>query len=194
MAIKTFTAGSVLTASDTNTYLANSGLVYIKSGTATSGISFDLTECFSSTYDSYRVVINNVRINNGDTLAMQLLSNTTPANTNYYVSVIRFDIGANAVSTVRSNGDSYAAIGYATNSAGASCSASFDVSNPFSAVTTSIMGQGTDSRGASGYAAWQFAGIHNVASSYNGIRIASVTGAPNTFSSGTITVYGYRKA
>jgi hypothetical protein len=28
MAIKTFTTGEVLTASDTNTYLANSGLVF----------------------------------------------------------------------------------------------------------------------------------------------------------------------
>ena len=31
MAIKTFTTGEVLTASDTNTYLANAGLVYITS-------------------------------------------------------------------------------------------------------------------------------------------------------------------
>jgi hypothetical protein len=30
MAIKTFTTGEVLTAADTNTYLANSGLVYVK--------------------------------------------------------------------------------------------------------------------------------------------------------------------
>jgi hypothetical protein len=30
MAIKTFTTGEVLTASDTNTYLANAGLVFVK--------------------------------------------------------------------------------------------------------------------------------------------------------------------
>jgi hypothetical protein len=39
MAIKTFTTGEVLTASDTNTYLANSGLVYVKSQTIGSGVT-----------------------------------------------------------------------------------------------------------------------------------------------------------
>jgi hypothetical protein len=55
MAIKTFTTGEVLTAADTNTYLANSGLVYIASGSL-SGTSTTFTNCFSSTYDSYRVL------------------------------------------------------------------------------------------------------------------------------------------
>ena len=36
MAIKTFTSGAVLTAADTNTYLTNSGLVYIAQGELTS--------------------------------------------------------------------------------------------------------------------------------------------------------------
>lgn len=58
MAVKTFTTGEVLTASDTNTYLANSGLVYIKSqtiGTAVSSV--EVTGAFSSTYDVYRIVL-----------------------------------------------------------------------------------------------------------------------------------------
>ena len=58
MAIKTFTTGEVLTAADTNTYLANSGLVYITQVALTSGTSVTVSNCFSSTYNSYRVVGN----------------------------------------------------------------------------------------------------------------------------------------
>jgi hypothetical protein len=52
MAIKTFVTGTVLTAADTNEYLANSGLVYI---TSTSAVPLQATVtisgCFSATYD-----------------------------------------------------------------------------------------------------------------------------------------------
>jgi hypothetical protein len=59
MAIKTFTSGSVLTASDTNTFLANSGLVYIAEGsTSTSVLGLNFNNVFSSTYDNYRIVID----------------------------------------------------------------------------------------------------------------------------------------
>jgi hypothetical protein len=61
MAIKTFTTGEVLTASDTNTYLANSGLVYIKSQTIREQLQvFRMTVAFSSdTYDNYKILICN---------------------------------------------------------------------------------------------------------------------------------------
>ena len=62
MAIKTFTSGSVLTAADTNTYLTNSGLVYIAQGELTSSTaSLTFNDVFSSTYDNYRIVIDRYR-------------------------------------------------------------------------------------------------------------------------------------
>jgi hypothetical protein len=64
MAIKTFTSGEVLTASDTNTYLANSGLTYITRGTVTSPTAgLVINGCFTSTYDNYRVVISRINLN-----------------------------------------------------------------------------------------------------------------------------------
>ena len=56
MAVKTFTT-EVLTSADTNTYLANSGLVYVKSHTITSGASVVVTDAFSSTYDNYLIIV-----------------------------------------------------------------------------------------------------------------------------------------
>ena len=58
MAIKTFTTGEVLTAADTNTYLANSGLVLVKSQTIGTGVaSVTISDAFSTTYDNYRITI-----------------------------------------------------------------------------------------------------------------------------------------
>ena len=60
MAVKTFT-NEQLTASDTNTYLANSGLVYITSATVSgTPSSLSVPNCFSSTYDHYRIVFNGI--------------------------------------------------------------------------------------------------------------------------------------
>jgi hypothetical protein len=55
MAIKTFTTGEVLTASDTNTYLANSGLVFVASTTFAGSTGVEMSNCFTSTYDNYEV-------------------------------------------------------------------------------------------------------------------------------------------
>jgi hypothetical protein len=55
MAIKTFTTGEVLTAADTNTYLANSGLVFVASTTFSASSGVEMSNCFSSTYDNYEI-------------------------------------------------------------------------------------------------------------------------------------------
>ena len=57
MAIKTFTTGEVLTAADTNTYLANSGLVFVASTTFSASSGVEMSNCFTSTYDNYEVQI-----------------------------------------------------------------------------------------------------------------------------------------
>ena len=56
MAIKTFTSGEVLTASDTNAYLNNGGLVYITQATMSTGTT-SINNCFTSAYRNYRVLI-----------------------------------------------------------------------------------------------------------------------------------------
>ena len=81
MAIKTFTTGEVLTASDTNTYLANSGTQYVSSGTFAGVGSFDVTG-FSSTYDAYELVV--MASGNNSTVTAQIYSGATVRNTLYY--------------------------------------------------------------------------------------------------------------
>lgn len=58
MAVKTFTSGEVLTASDTNTYLNNGGLVYITGGTSSGANAFTVSNCFTSAYTNYQLVVD----------------------------------------------------------------------------------------------------------------------------------------
>lgn len=58
MAVQTFTSGQILTAADTNTYLNNSGLVYITETSGSAVSSLSVNSCFTSTYTNYRIVGN----------------------------------------------------------------------------------------------------------------------------------------
>ena len=85
MAIKTFSSGEVLTASDTNTYLNNGGLVYISEGsTSSSVIGLNFNNVFSSTYSNYRIVIDYFRpVTASRFVALQLRVGGVDTATNY---------------------------------------------------------------------------------------------------------------
>jgi len=89
MAVKTFTTGEVLTASDTNTYLNNGGLVYITTGTAAAGAStLSVNNCFSSTYENYRLVISSADGSANTGLYMRTRNAGTDRTTNYFYAQI----------------------------------------------------------------------------------------------------------
>jgi hypothetical protein len=85
MAIKTFTAGSILTASDTNTFLGNSGLVYVGSGSFAGAASFEMTG-ISSTYTYYRAVFSAITNTTANYQAV-LYNGATARNSLYYAGV-----------------------------------------------------------------------------------------------------------
>ena len=83
MAIKTFTSGEVLTAADTNTYLANSGLVYITGGSL-SGTATQFVGCFTSTFTNYRILLEQGTLSAAGDFCFQYLKGTTAQNANNY--------------------------------------------------------------------------------------------------------------
>jgi hypothetical protein len=183
MAIKTFTDNTTLPASDINTFLANSGLVYIKqqslTGTASTLI---VTNAFSADYDNYRIVFNGTgsqgfSINAGLGLSV----------TQYYGILIYGDSGTN---TVLGAGQSNQSIfRYVGGCSGASepAVAIFDVLNPFK-TTYSRFANGIYQDSAY-YGTMQ--GEHRVASSFTDLSLQAGSG---NFTAGTAFVYGYRKA
>jgi len=108
MAVKTF-GSEVLTSSDVNTYLTNSGLVYVSSGTISASNSFDITG-FSSTYKYYRLVMSMKRAdsNAASVLYCQAANGATVRTTNYYASAFFTGYtGATGVGYTSSNASNF---------------------------------------------------------------------------------------
>ena len=184
MAIKTFTTGEVLTAADTNTYLANSGLVYITSGTLSSAVNF--VGCFSSTYTNYRIVVNVDTHSGGaaNVLAFPLVG-STPNTTagNYFMVGQEQAYNSASLVTFANNG---ASAGWAVGRlSGDGASAIFytEIMNPYASVKTFFKTEYVD-----GSYSGRTGGLLSVTTSYDGIRFTGPT------MTGTVTIYGYRKA
>ena len=187
MAIKTFTAGSVLTAADTNTYLANAGLVYVTSKTWTSTSSAQqIDNCFTSAFDNYKIVFEGT--SNQSTpiyMGYQLVDGTTPdQNATYYTS----NIYATTSATPAANWYPAATVGYAGWVGDTVNLITMDVASPALAKPTIVSGQTT------GFGTVQMIGgifhtFKNTTTQYEGIKFSIGSGTW----AGTFTVYGYRK-
>jgi hypothetical protein len=189
MAIKTFTSGSVLTAADTNTYLANAGLVYISAGTVSAQNRLNIASCFSATYAAYRVVVTNLTHSTANNLIMRFsASGSDTAGTNYYTQ--RSEVTGGAVTGVSITASSAIFPTYANSSAGSFVSLSFDVINPFVATPTTVTGGASRIDASTGLYMVTFSGLLNDTTSYDGISLVGNTGNITA----TMRVYGYRQA
>jgi hypothetical protein len=190
MAIKTFTTGEVLTASDTNTYLANSGLVYITQGTVTANTTLNFTSIFTSAYDNYKVVF------------MPTAKQTAPGN--------QINLRVRSGSTDLSTGSKYqwSRVYYYAAASGSSGSVtaneincsdgnnawnqfSFDIFAPRLTQETLVAGQAVIQQASGGPFLFgtNFGGYVDNTTSYDGF---SLIGTSNF--SGTARVYGYRQS
>jgi hypothetical protein len=183
MAIKTFTTGEVLTAADTNTYLANSGLVYITSGTVTSGSSYlEILNCFSATYDNYRIVMSGWQTSASQGMAFYLGTNATAGI--YYGSVYYDQYTGAVTGTARTDAGNAILCGL-SESAVTNGSYTFDITNPFLSTYTNSHG----TYNARNFSGWH-GGMANNTTSYTGIRFRNETG---TLTAGKVRIYGYRQ-
>jgi hypothetical protein len=182
MAIKTFTANSVLTAADTNTYLANSGLVYVTSQTVGSGVaSVTVSSAFSATYDNYLITLVGGSMSADTALGCKLGSTSTGYYGSYIYSLYSLTV---PVSAGDNNGSQFTYVG-GGNAAGAA--ANFTLLGPNLAkrtyVNANVVFYGTQSG--------TYSGLETSATQHTAFTVAPFSG---TISNGTITVYGYRKA
>jgi hypothetical protein len=181
MAIKTFTTGEVLTASDTNTYLANSGLVYIKQQTVGSGVgSVTVSDAFSATYDAYKIIWSGGTMS-ADTNLRMTIGNAT---TSYYGSLIYASFSGGGAQEAGNNNLAHWNFSGGGGTDGAD--ASVELSNPFLTRTTQMQAR---IRYSTVYG--NFVGHLANNNSYTSFAVTPNSG---TMSSGTIIVYGYRKA
>jgi hypothetical protein len=186
MAIKTFTTGEVLTASDTNTYLANAGLVYVKSQTIGTGVSsVTVSDAFSATYDSYQIVIDGT-LGSAAGAAMQFRCVTSGGADNaanwrgnaFYVQ-------SGVAGGLTNDNTSSSIFGYCGGFSTVKGSMIFTVQGPYTASNTNINFTMADNQ----YIRISASCLDNT-TSYTAFKLTANSG---TFTGGTITVYGFRK-
>jgi hypothetical protein len=183
MAIKTFTTGEVLTAADTNTYLANSGLVYVKQQTVGNGVStVTVSDAFSSTYDNYVINYSGGVGSTTTNISLALGASTTT----YYNTLIYGSYAGSgpSLATTNNNRVSFPWCGGANTTF---AFMSVTLMQPYLALYTRIAAttyDGSDNAGS-------MTGIHKTSTSYSAFTLSLDGG---TLTGGIITVYGYRKA
>ena len=170
------------------TAVGNSGLVYITSATATAGqTSLSINDCFSSTYENYRIVTKFAAATSGypALYARMRLSGTDNNSANYYYMMSGFtSAGGSANAGLAAQTEGY--VGGFTG-----CS-SFDVIGPVNASLQTLMqGQSTFYDGTTFYNR-NFSVWHNVASSFTGITL--YPSASTLTTAFTVRIYGYRQA
>ena len=192
MAIKTFTTGEVLTAADTNTFLANAGLDYIGAVTL-NAVTNNISNVFSSTYQSYRVVISG--LNNATTTTRRLnirFRTGSDDNSANYSGFQTFGYGSPGTTGFGGEtGQAQGLICSLSNTATAGAGMSFDIWNPNTAAITTWAGTCiTYQLDVVGFVLRTFGGAMNTTTQYTGFSIIGTTDAL----SGTVRVYGYRQA
>jgi hypothetical protein len=186
MAVKTFTSAT-LSSADTNTYLANAGLVYISEHTLS--INTQINNCFTNTYRNYRVIVN-IDAHSGGAIntLVRLSSGGTPVGSsgNYYYSGAEQAYSSAGFVTYGNNGTiSY----WLTGRLNGNTPAQFimDVLNPqLSTVSTFYKSQYVD-QAYSG----TVGGMYLANTSFDGFQVLLAGG---TSMSGKVYVYGNRTA
>ena len=167
------------------TAVGNSGLVYVTSATIGSGVSsVTVSSCFSTTYDNYRILINDGVSSQESDFAMTLGSTATGY---YYTSLYnRFSAGTpSGLGTLNDVEWRYVGAGTQnTNMMEAELQCPFLAK--YTTITSRMVSQTTGNDGLSMFTQGYLANT----TSYTAMTIRRTAG---TMTGGTVTVYGYRK-
>jgi ABC-type Na+ efflux pump permease subunit len=185
MAIKTFTTGEVLTAADTNTYLANSGMVYVASTTFSGSSGVEMQNCFSSTYDNY-FVITNVYGSAGTNTSWQMMSGTNTKETTAVYNRVGFYWTSGVTNFNASAQNQWFNINHGTTSSSYS-------NSEMTVFRPNVSGVKTETR-LRGYSGDSDLTVYidqysTPTVSYTGLYLFPSSGTIT----GTVTIYGYRK-
>lgn len=184
MAIKTFTSGEVLTAADTNAYLANSGLTYVASATL-SGTTTSLSNIFTSTYKNYKITVTTESSVSSTNIFFKLRDSGGDNSTGYSFGFWLVD--ASGTVNASSASANSALINIAPTATGTAIT-EFILSNPAVAgITTGFAGNSAHFN-VGGARTNNFGGSHFVSAAFTGISIISSADI-----TGNIRVYGFRE-
>jgi len=162
-----------------------SGLTLIAQTSYSAQTQVDITNCFSSTYQNYKIITTLSGASTAGAQLLYLLSGTTPTSSANYFTYGGINNTGTAFNAYEANkAYNYTGIDY-TSGAGY-CIAQIDISSPFESLPTKFTGTSFMDSYYSRYGG----GVHNASTSYNGIRFSASAGNMT----GTIRVYGYQNS
>jgi hypothetical protein len=172
---------------------SSSGLTFISSTTFTNSTGANIDNIFSSSYENYLVILDDLNsVGGGGYLAMQFRYGTTTLTTNYYTVMFGYNAAASLETNCINNGATYVVARLYTDAA-AKGSAHFFVSNVGNASENpTVRGQHSSGEGT---VMGDFGGRVYSAQTFTGIKLLPETtvGAGSNVS-GRVTVYGLAKA
>ena len=190
-----FTGTTTLASAADNT----GGLTLISTHTESSGSAgtIDMNGVFTSSYDRYRVNVDQFNMASPSTLLMQLGSGGTVATGIYQFVGLGFrsdntEIRGNTNSATAINLQAGTGSDYQSNTPAGTPTAFVEITNPFNAMYTNVMGQCVWANGVD-----EDAHINNIGcnikntTSYTDLRFLCTSG--NIQNSTVIRVYGYNK-
>ena len=164
------------------------GLTYITQASLGTAASVSINNCFTSTYDVYRIIVTGAfKSGAADNFRLRLRLNGTDDTTNYNYQYI-FANGASV-----SSGRVAAATGlvFASLSADGSSAVALEVFNPAAAKVTQFISTPYHGSTTATPTYVNYHANHSTATAYDGITIYPDS---NAFGGGAIRIYGYRNA
>jgi hypothetical protein len=192
IAIKTFSDGVSLPASDINTYLTNSGLVYVKQQSFSALTTWAMDNVFTSTYRNYKVIIDATGSSNSAVMRLTYLNSSgVEITAGYYGAAYWFDFATGGATGVNvTNGTSFLPLGYIPTSASPGFNASLDIGTPeVSTLAVNLQGNFSGVNSGVAFAGGFSAGTYNTAGIVRGFYLKSSAGTAMT---GSVSVFGYR--
>ena len=184
MAIKTFTSGEVLTAADTNTYLANAGYTYV-TGASFSAVSEILVDSvFTATYRNYHLVFDCQSSASAGGFFWQMRAAGATISTATYNFTAIDVVGASVTSRTTT---AQTAIRFGANDAAGYNAATIDIFCPQLAQPTRLISAFNRTSGTVAENAWS---ANTNSTAYDGFRINVTTGTMT----GAYVLYGARSA
>lgn len=186
----TLTADRTLTLPDQTGTVAvttDAGLQFITSQTVGAVASISFNNCFSSTFENYRIICSGLKHGTGDAnVFIRFRASSTDTSTGYYWARLTNSYAGTATNFNGSNVAQFSTGFLLSN--GVSSSAAFDVFNPQQAIETSFSNFRGDTRtgGSAGFTT----GFQNSTTQFDGITIFPESGS--FASAGTIRIYGYK--
>ena len=168
------------------------GLVLLSTTTLTSASSVTINPPFSSTYKSYRIIINGISpaTSNSDLHCRFIKSDGTEETGYNYRWTIGGYQGGTDSATGSENADSFQ-FGRAVHNDSGTVNADILISNPTASMRTSVIGISNKRPHANAYSLSEIFGCWmNVSTSYTQIKFYPSSG--NWNASGTIMVYGQK--